>query len=223
MISSHIITCLRLQMNIRKASRKWSTLMNRLHNTSLDLTGLVQYFMTILNSNRSLRMCMQTFLNLICMLISFYAAGVGIVNNAQSNNINCNVVGWKHLFDATWRNFGSRFNAILQSLARNRDLVDREANSFDILESKAFRHRLYEDVERREAEMRGWQLRDTLTWLDLQGQDREQGEMFERRSKDRSDGTCQWILRNPKISMWLDEYDPHLFVWLRGKPGSGKQ
>ena len=131
--------------------------------------------------------------------------------------------GWKHLFDASWRSFGSRFNAILQSLDRNKDLVDREANSFDILESKAFRHRLYEDIDRREAETRDWQLRDTLTWLDLQGQDREQEELFERRSKARLDGTCEWILRNTKITTWLDEHDRRLFVWLRGKPGSGKQ
>lgn len=101
--------------------------------------------------------------------------------------------------------------------------MDREANSFDILESKAFRHRIYEDIERRETEIRDWQLRDTLTWLDLRGQDREQEELFELRSQARSDGTCEWILRNPKISMWLDEHDPHLFVWLRGKPGSGKR
>lgn len=127
------------------------------------------------------------------------------------------------MFDASWRSFASRFNVILQSLARNRDLVDKEANSFDILESKAFRHRLYEDIARREAETRDWQLRDTLAWLDLQGQDREQEELLERRSKARLDGTCEWILRNPKISTWLDEQDRRLFVWLRGKPGSGKQ
>jgi hypothetical protein len=101
--------------------------------------------------------------------------------------------------------------------------VDREANGFNILESKAFRRHLYEDIERREAEVRDFQFRDTLTWLDLRGQDREQEELFERRSKARSDGTCEWILRNPKISMWLDEHDRHLFAWLRGKPGSGKQ
>ena len=101
--------------------------------------------------------------------------------------------------------------------------MDREANSFDILESKAFRHRLYEDIERREAEIRDWQLRDTLTWLDLRGQDREQEELLELRSQSRSNGTCDWILRNPKISMWLDEHDSHLFIWLRGKPGSGKR
>lgn len=130
--------------------------------------------------------------------------------------------GWKHLFDASWRSFDGRFNVILQNLARNRDLVDREATSFDILESKACRQRLLEDLEKREAERREWQLRDTLAWLDLKGQDREQQELFERRSSARETGTCQWILSNPTIYLWLDADDHHLFYWLRGKPGSGK-
>jgi hypothetical protein len=130
--------------------------------------------------------------------------------------------GWRHLFDASWRSFDGRFNAILQNLARNQDLVDREATSFNILESKACRQRLLEDIEKREAERREWQLRDTLAWLDLKGQDREQQELFERRSNARETGTCQWILRNPTIGLWLDPDDHRLFSWLRGKPGSGK-
>jgi hypothetical protein len=130
--------------------------------------------------------------------------------------------GWKHLFEASWRSFDGRFNAILQKLTRNQDLVDREATSFDILESKSFRQRLLEDIEKREAERREWQLRDTLTWLDLKGQDREQQELFERRSDAREKGTCQWILTHPTIDLWLDPDDHRVFFWLRGKPGSGK-
>ena len=101
-------------------------------------------------------------------------------------------------------------------------MVDKEATSFDILESKACRQRLLEDIEKREAERREWQLRDTLAWLDLKGQDREQQELFERRSNARETGTCQWILKNPTIGLWLDPDDHRLFFWLRGKPGSGK-
>lgn len=130
--------------------------------------------------------------------------------------------GWKLLFDASWRRFDSRFNAILQNLTRNQDLVDREATSFDILESKACRQKLLEDIEKREAERREWQLRDTLAWLDLKGQDLEQQELFERLSNAREPETCQWILRHPTINLWLDPDDHRLFFWLRGKPGSGK-
>lgn len=130
--------------------------------------------------------------------------------------------GWRHLFDASWRDFSGRFNVILQNLARNKDLVDREASSFDILEAKACRQRLLEDLDKREKERREWQLRDTLAWLDLKGQDREQQELLDRRSSAREKGTCEWILTHPKIELWLDSDNRNVFTWLRGKPGSGK-
>ncbi|KIX08531.1 uncharacterized protein Z518_03187 [Rhinocladiella mackenziei CBS 650.93] len=67
-----------------------------------------------------------------------------------------------------------------------------------------------------------WQLRDTLAWLDLKGQDREQEDLFENRSRARKAGTCEWILQNAKIRFWLDPEDGRSILWLRGKPGSGK-
>ncbi len=129
--------------------------------------------------------------------------------------------GWKHLFDASWRDFRGRLNAILQNLSKSRDLLDREANSFDALEAKEFRRRIYDNLEREESERHEWQLRNTIAWLDLKGHDREQEDLFERRAKAREAGTCEWILQRPVISHWLDEEDRRPFVWLRGKPGSG--
>jgi hypothetical protein len=106
-------------------------------------------------------------------------------------------------------------------LARGRDLVDKEAQSFAILEAKSFRQKVLEEVERSEKDRQDWQLRDTLAWLDLKGQDREQEDLFECRSRARKDGTCEWILQNSKVRSWLDEEDSRPFLWLRGKPGSG--
>jgi hypothetical protein len=131
------------------------------------------------------------------------------------------IQGWKHLFDASWRSFGARFNVILQKLARGRDLLDREANSLDMVEARAFRQNVLEDIERREKDRQVWQMRDTLAWLDLKGQDREQEELFESRSKARKSGTCEWILQNSKVRSWLDVEDQRPLLWLRGKPGSG--
>ncbi|OQU94466.1 NACHT domain-containing protein [Cladophialophora immunda] len=130
--------------------------------------------------------------------------------------------GWKCLFDASWCGFSRRFNAILQRLARGRDLIDKEAHSFAILEAKAFRQQVLEDIERSEQERQDWQLRDTLAWLDLKGQDREQDDLFECRSRARNPDTCAWILENSAIRSWLDPEDGRPQLWLRGKPGSGK-
>ena len=77
--------------------------------------------------------------------------------------------GWKHLFDASWRDFRGRLNVILQNLSKSKDLLDQEANSLNILEAKDFRRRMYESIERDEFERRDWQLRDTIAWLDLKG------------------------------------------------------
>jgi NACHT domain len=130
--------------------------------------------------------------------------------------------GWKHLWDASWRGFGSRFNALLENLNRSRDLVDREAASFEILEAKSMRTRLLAALDRSEAERREWQLRDSLAWLDLQGHDREQDDLLERRSTSRQPGTCEWFLRHPKVVAWLDEEDQRSMLWLKGKPGAGE-
>ena len=131
--------------------------------------------------------------------------------------------GWKRLFDASWKNFGARFNGILQNLVRNRDLVDREAASFEILEAKQNRRKLMEDIEKREKETRDWHLREVFAWLDLDGRDREQDDLLDRYVNNREEGTCEWVLEHPIVQTWLDEEDPHLFLWLKGKPGSGER
>jgi hypothetical protein len=129
--------------------------------------------------------------------------------------------GWKRFFDASWRSFRGRFNSILERLAKNRDLIDQEAQCYSILAGKDFRETILEKIDRDEKERSDHRLRDTLTWLDLKGQDREQDDLFDCRSRDRKDGTCEWILKNPKIRTWLDPEDNRSLLWLRGKPGSG--
>lgn len=130
--------------------------------------------------------------------------------------------GWKHMFDASWRSFDRRFHAILQNLARTRGLTCAGRGGLDVLNANDCRRKLLEDLEKHEADRRQWQFRDTMVWLDLNGQDGEQVDLFERRSSARESDTCNWILQHPKISLWLDPEDRRLFFWLHGKPGSGK-
>lgn len=81
---------------------------------------------------------------------------------------------------------------------------------------------MLDELDRSEHERQHWQLRDTLSWLDLKGQDREQDDLFECRSSARKPGTCEWFLDNAKIRSWLDPEDGRPQLWLRGKPGSGQ-
>ena len=46
---------------------------------------------------------------------------------------------WHIFFDSMWKDFGARFASILQSLAKHRDLVDKEATSIELLEARTWR------------------------------------------------------------------------------------
>ena len=130
--------------------------------------------------------------------------------------------GWRKLFDASWRNFGARFRAIKENLAQNRDLVDREAMSLEIVEARESRETLFRDIERRENEDRDAHLEKVFSWLDLNGLDREQDDLIDKFTSARQENTCVWLLENLKVREWLDEEDDLAVVWLKGKPGSGK-
>ncbi|KAL9622931.1 MAG: hypothetical protein Q9160_002649 [Pyrenula sp. 1 TL-2023] len=129
---------------------------------------------------------------------------------------------WRRLFDASWRSFSDRFQGILQNLLRSRDLVDREAATYEILEAKENRKKHAEEIERRQKESQEEHLREVFVWLDLAGRDREQEESIEKVLKAREDGTCKWVLEHDKVQTWFDEEDPRQVLWLKGKPGSGK-
>lgn len=130
--------------------------------------------------------------------------------------------GWKRLFDVCWRDFSTRLTTILTNLARNRDLVDREAASFEIVESKALRRELKEQTEKRDRDRQDESAREVFHWLDLAGQDREQDDFLESCQSTRAPGTCQWFMKHRKTLTWFDEQDPRMVLWLKGKPGSGK-
>jgi hypothetical protein len=130
--------------------------------------------------------------------------------------------GWRRLFDSCWRDFGGRLSAILTKLATNRDLVDREAASFEILESKELRRKLKEETEKNDKDRRDEYAREVFNWLDLAGRDREQDDLLGNFQETRVSGTCLWVLNHPKVRTWFDEEDPRMVLWLKGKPGSGK-
>jgi hypothetical protein len=101
-------------------------------------------------------------------------------------------------------------------------LVDREAASFEILESKELRKKLMEETEKNNRDRRDEYARETFNWLDLAGRDREQEDLLENLQETRVPGTCAWFKNNHKLRTWFDEQDPRLVLWLKGKPGSGE-
>ena len=123
------------------------------------------------------------------------------------------------IFEWTWRGFGRRFGAILASLRRHSDLLDREAASIHFAEVKEADLVAQRQVEDTEAERRRTELKEVLRWLAVDG---VQEARLERLANCCQPGSCEWIFRNESIVSWLHSSRNKPVLWINGKPGSGK-
>ncbi|KAF8856921.1 hypothetical protein BDZ45DRAFT_624593 [Acephala macrosclerotiorum] len=137
--------------------------------------------------------------------------------------------GWKLMFLTSWGRFQSRFDNILEDMKRHGELVDKEANAYDIAEARqmrqdirAWREESLEQVERLEKEQAAKQYKSIMSWL--KADESDQLAIFDAISTEgtKFPGTCSWILSNPKIRSWLEKKPDHSMLWLQGIPGSGK-
>jgi hypothetical protein len=135
------------------------------------------------------------------------------------------------MFLSLWKDFGSRFDSIIESLKKQRHFVDVEAASIDIVEAKEARRKVQEEmqerqkrekesIERNERSSRIAQLQHSITWLSVD--DSIQENELDRISRRRHDETCQWVAKESSLKSWItDDTKSHL-LWLNGKPGAGK-
>ncbi|KAL7804000.1 hypothetical protein V8C43DRAFT_1900 [Trichoderma afarasin] len=137
--------------------------------------------------------------------------------------------GWKLLFLTTWGRFQRRFDNILEDMKRHEALIDREANARNIAESKEMRQDIrrwreqsLEQVSNLDGEEAAKQYQSIISWLNMDESD--QLAIFESISAEgrKHPGTCSWVLKNPKISSWLQSKSDTSVLWLQGTPGSGK-
>ena len=54
---------------------------------------------------------------------------------------------WHLMFLSLWKDFRSRFDSIIESLRKQRDIVDLEAASIDIIEAKDARKKAQDDIQ----------------------------------------------------------------------------
>lgn len=134
------------------------------------------------------------------------------------------------VFDSLWKTFDSRFQAILQSLRKHRDLIDQEATTINTVEAKLWRGQQLEqirqwraerakDLDKAEHERLSAQIREAVVWF---GAAQEQDDILTRltRACDTTDG--HWMLREPMILAWLERSRDNQFLWLHAKPGAGE-
>ncbi|KAF4633840.1 hypothetical protein G7Y89_g4270 [Cudoniella acicularis] len=137
---------------------------------------------------------------------------------------------WHVIFLSLWKNFGSRFESIIESLKKQRDFVDIEAASFDTVEAKESRKRLQDEirhnqkqeqemVEENEKYVETSQLQHSVAWLST---DEKTQERAYERALRRYDKTCQWVMNEPRWKSWIKDDLTNPYLWLDGKPGSGE-
>ncbi|PTB44819.1 hypothetical protein M441DRAFT_299452 [Trichoderma asperellum CBS 433.97] len=137
--------------------------------------------------------------------------------------------GWKLLFLTSWGRFQRRFDNIMEDMGRHGDLIDKEANARNIAEAREMRRdiRLWreqndERVKSFEEEQAAKQYQSIMAWMNIDESDQlaiMESIMAEGRNYP---GTCAWILKNPKVSSWLQKRSESPILWLQGTPGSGK-
>ena len=124
-----------------------------------------------------------------------------------------------------------RFQGILESLRKHRDLIDAEANAIGLAEAKAWRGTQLDhirqwrterafDIETMERERMASQTRAAITWF---GANEGQENIYAKISRACDGSDNHWILKEPTIVSWLDQgARDHSVIWLNGKPGAGE-
>ena len=134
------------------------------------------------------------------------------------------------MFVSLWRDFEARFAGIIDGLKKQREFVDREAASIDIVEAKDSRFRMQEDIqlrqrqsfvviEQNETAAKIARLQHAVAWLSVDDTDQE--IIYERISSRRHDQTCEWFMRQPSSELWMTKDSNNHLLWLTGKPGAG--
>lgn len=141
------------------------------------------------------------------------------------------LVAWKIVFESLWKTFNLRFQGILENMRKHRDLIDQEAATIDIVESKAWRDKNLEqirqwrverahDLATKEKERLASQIRETVNWL---GASEEQEDIYAKLLRAYETNDTHWIVRESTLLSWSGGGRDCPVVWLNGKPGAGKR
>ena len=128
---------------------------------------------------------------------------------------------WKRFFSTTGGFFDIRFAAILTSLRRHAELVDKQANAHDIAEAQKWRESYFEDIHKTEETRSNDRLEKVLHWLDIRG-NHVQDDDLDRLTDLCHSGTSQWFLEHERAKQWIVAGGKGEMLWTTGIPGSGE-
>ena len=127
---------------------------------------------------------------------------------------------WKHLFDSAWGRFDRKFGAIIKRLEYRADLIDKEANAYNIASVQQILNKFSEDAVEKEKERSQGEFVKVIAWLDIH--DYIQEDYVDQLDAKCHQGTADWFLQHGTVSSWMDEGSDCPLVWINGTPGCGE-
>ncbi|KAI4681506.1 hypothetical protein J4E81_009864 [Alternaria sp. BMP 2799] len=129
---------------------------------------------------------------------------------------------WTRFFKSMWKNFHTKFEGVLSSLRRHKDIVECRASlaQYRLYQDDVadFRAKLEENVKREETK----KLMLVKDWLAVGDLPRFDHDSF---CKIRSEcaTTAKWVTQHETIKHWIHSDIPNSpVVWIYGIPGAGK-
>ncbi|KAJ6785625.1 hypothetical protein PWT90_00498 [Aphanocladium album] len=140
------------------------------------------------------------------------------------------VNGWGRFFRTTWGRFERQFNAILDSLDRHGELIDREASARNIADTQLLLKQLEAERKERLDKISSDQKAHTARCYQeiiarLQVNESDQNSIWETligAVPAGSESTCAWTLKHEKIGSWLNNRGTTFSLWIQGAAGTGK-
>lgn len=117
----------------------------------------------------------------------------------------------------------------MDNLKAHEKLLDKTANTLDIVEAQRTREILHQEraekiakVTEEEKIRHAARYDEISAWLKVD--DTEQALIFDSITQDVSmyPGTCDWIIRHHRLREWLKDDSRKGLLWLQGSPGTGK-
>ena len=123
------------------------------------------------------------------------------------------------MFDATWKQFRTKFERILNNMNQHKDLIEKKASLMEYEEARESRLKSEKLGEQQEDLRRKMQLQTWLAGANVcSGQERGQTARCNHPQSGR------WLLLKAPLRAWFDPkcYTTPL-LWIHGIPGSGKK
>ena len=130
-------------------------------------------------------------------------------------------LGWKRFFASFWKNFETRFQSILDSLNRHKDLIESETSTLTLFEAQRTRELAEGHLQDLEQTEKRKQLSVVLEKLEAPKYQTDHQTALEDRYDSRSGN---WVFKDDTFLDWIEarsSLDPVLYI--NGIPGAGRE